>query len=103
MLHELLHHAFQTIAIFHRVKNCLLYEHLSHSDFEDVLCDNVWSPGCSRDAYTFEGPRVVNHTDTLGLVVLHLISVGKDLELVPASFPCRSESRLHPFRVRRAV
>ena len=99
MLHELLHHAFQTIATFHRVKNCLLYEHLSHSDFEDVLC----SSGCSRDAYTFEGGRVVNHTDTLGLVVLLCSSVGKDLELVPASFPCWSESRLHPFRVRRAL
>ena len=84
MIHERLYHAFQTIATFHRVKNCLLYEHLSHSDFEDVLCSSVWNTGYSRDAYTFERGRVVNHADTLGLVVLLLSSVCKGLELVPA-------------------
>ena len=68
------HHAFQAIATFHREKNCLLYEHLLHFVFEDVLCSSVWSTGCSRDAYTFEGGRVVNHTDTFAWVFLDCIA-----------------------------
>ena len=45
----------------------------------------------------------MNHTNTLGVVVLLLISVGKDLDLGPASSPCWSESCLYPFGVRRAL
>ena len=99
MHHDLLFHAFHAIATSHRVTNYLLYDHLSHSDFGSVLC----SSACSREAYTFERSRVVNHTDTLGLVVLLISSVGEDLDLEPASSPRWGEARLYPFRVRRAL
>ena len=103
MIHHLLHHTFHTSAVTHRVKNYLLYEHLSHFEFEDVLSSSVRSTGSSRDAYTFEGSRVVNHTDTHGPVVLLCSSVSKDFQLVAASFPCWSKSRLLPIHIRRVL
>ena len=85
------------------MQDCLLYEHLLNSVFEDVLCSSIFISDFSRNAYTFERGCVVNHTDTLGVVVLLLSSVGKDLELGPASSPCWSESRLYPLGVRRVL
>ena len=85
------------------MQDCLLYEHLLNSVFEDVLCSSIFISDFPRNAYTFERGCVVNYTDTLGVVVLLLSSVGKDLKLGPASSPCWGESCLYSLRIRRAL